>query len=423
MPNPPKPRDPTPALQADPPVPLVDVFISYARKDQALARQLAETLEAEGFDVWWDSDIYAGAEWETLLMGTLAAAKAIVVLWTPRSVERPWVLKEAEIGLTTQRLVPVLLEPCEVPARLAARQMAMMPAWNGKDAHPELERLLAGLARLAPPSRIESVRPGYDEQFLGPAVPAVLLPVISGVADEFRYLHFSVVMNPARRLAWLVAYNMAPRSDDVKRGDRWQPDPALPQAFQPQNEHFRGTGFDRGHLVAPTAVSWGGERPAELANRQSFFWTNTVPQHPKMNQQWWLAVELWERRLAAARGKLSAFAGPVLRDDDPPHGGDEQRIGRLRLRQNFLLPRGFWKIVVAEGAQQGGAGRKSPGRLEVAAFLWDQEALLQSPPAQPAAPGHFVSTVGEIEQRTGLVFDVALHEAARLDLADAGSGG
>jgi endonuclease G len=400
--------------------PLVDIFISYARTDQPLARALAQTLEAEGFDVWWDSEIYAGAEWESLLMGTLAAAKAIVVLWTPRSVERPWVLREAEVGLATQRLVPVLMQACDVPAQFATRQMAMMPGWNGQDAHPELERLLAGLARLAPPSRIETVRPGYDERFLGEALPAVSLPVISGVADEFRYLHFSVVMNPARRLAWFVAYNMAPRSDDVRRGDRWQPDPALPLAFQPQNEHFRGTGFDRGHLVAPTAVSWGGERPAQLANRQSFFWTNTVPQHPKMNQQWWLAVELWERRLVAARGRLSALAGPVLRDDDPPHGGAEQTIGRLRLRQNFRLPRGFWKVVVAEGsARRTGQG----GRLEAAAFVWDQETLLAAPVTLPAEPARFETTLEEIERRTGLAFDASLHEAARLDIAAAADAG
>lgn len=387
-------------------LPLADVFISYARTDQPLAAALAETLADEGFEVWWDSEIYAGADWEQLLMGTLAAAKAIVVLWTPRSVQRPWVLKEAQIALETHRLVPVLMEPCDVPSRFSVRQMAMMPGWNGRDAHPELERLLSGLAALAPPTRIDSVRPGYDSGFLQ---TELALPALRGVADEFRYLHFSVVMNPARRLAWLVAYNAAARNDEVQRGDRWQPDPSLPRAFQPQNEHFRGTGFDRGHLVSPGLVSWGSKREGDIANRQSFFWTNTAPQHPLLNQRWWLCVEQWERKLAARRGRSSGFAGPVLADDDPQHGAREEIIGRLRLRQNFRLPQAFWKIVAAPRAD---------GALEVAAFHFDQAALLVQRDGVVAKPASFATTVTQIESLTGLDFGQALRDAPQLDLAD-----
>jgi len=47
---------------------LVDVFISYARKDESVAKNLAETLRSEGFEVWFDSSLYAGANWESLLL-------------------------------------------------------------------------------------------------------------------------------------------------------------------------------------------------------------------------------------------------------------------------------------------------------------------------------------------------------------------
>jgi DNA/RNA endonuclease G (NUC1) len=60
-----------------------------------------------------------------------------------------------------------------------------------------------------------------------------------------------------------------------------------------------------------------------------------------MNQGWWLAVEQWERELVAIHGKAIGFSGPVLSEDDPIHGGFEQTIGRLRVRQNFRLPRRF----------------------------------------------------------------------------------
>jgi DNA/RNA endonuclease G (NUC1) len=39
-----------------------------------------------------------------------------------------------------------------------------------------------------------------------------------------------------------------------ERPFRWSPDPTLSRQFQPVDEHFRGTGFDRGHLAAATSL-------------------------------------------------------------------------------------------------------------------------------------------------------------------------
>lgn len=377
---------------------LVDVFISYARTDEEIARNVAETLQSEGFEVWFDSSIYAGAQWESLLMSTLSSAKAIVVLWSERSVKRPWVLKEAKMAMNTRRLVPVKIDNCELPAQFASLQTAMMPGWTGTGHHDELERLLTGLSHLAPPSRIDNVRPGFDTSFLGVEVG---LPAITGVAEEFRYLHFSVVMNPARRLAWYVAYNIQ-LHEPVKRGDDWMPDPMLPASFQPNNDHFRGSGFDRGHLVSPKSVSWGTTRQSQLANRQAFFWTNTAPQHPKLNQKWWLGVENWERKIATEHLKAIGFSGPVLAADDPIHRDLEQSIGRLRVRQNFRLPRMFWKVVVVGD---------SPTELKAAAFVLDQETLLKTNAPPNMKPSEFRCSVADIEALTGLDFGDTIRNA------------
>jgi endonuclease G len=378
---------------------LVDVFISYARSDKAIAQNVAETLRSEGFEVWFDHKIYAGAKWEAMLMSRLATAKAILVLWSPRSIKRPWVLKEARIGLKSGRLVPAKIDDCELPKQFASVQTAMMPGWAGSGPHPELERLLAGLSQLAPPSRIDNVRPGFDTGFLGFEIS---FPAITGVAEEFRYLHFSVVMNPARRLAWYVAYNMLP-SEPVQRGDRWTPDPMLPSAFQPHNNHFLGSGLDRGHLAAPSSVSWGTPRQAQLANHQSFFWTNTVPQHPDMNRGWWLAVEQWEREIATTYGRAIGFSGPVLGEDDPIHRDLEQSFGRLRVRQNFRLPRKFWKMVLVADPQ---------GRLHSAAFLLDQDLLLSRKIPLHVKPSMFRCNVTDIEALTSLDFGDLVRKAA-----------
>jgi len=43
---------------------MADVFLSYAREDQAFAQRLAQALEAEGFSVWWDRTIPPGKTWK-----------------------------------------------------------------------------------------------------------------------------------------------------------------------------------------------------------------------------------------------------------------------------------------------------------------------------------------------------------------------
>jgi len=370
---------------------LVDVFISYARADAKIASNLADTLRSEGFEVWFDRKIYAGANWNSLSMDTLSSAKAILVLWSHRSIRRRWVLKEAQIAMDGQRLVPAKIDDCRLPARFGVLQTALMPGWSGTGPHPELQRLLDGLTRLAPPSHVGTVRPGFDTGFLGFDIN---LPAITGVADEFRYLHFSVIMNPARRLAWYVAYNMQPHGNP-RRGDQWTPDPMLPSSFQPQNSHFLGTGFDRGHLAAPLSVSWGPPGQAQLANNQSFFWTNTAPQHPNLNRGWWLSVEEWERKMVDVHGKAIGFSGPVLAEDDPIQRGVEQSIGRLRVRQNFRLPRQFWKIVVVGDVRD---------KLKSAAFILNQDLLLKNGVPLRSKASDFRCTVAEIESLTGLDF-------------------
>lgn len=75
--------------------PPVDVFISYSPRDHAIAEKLRELLENEGWDVWWDQDLYAGATWEEMLLDELSRCKAVVVLWSQHAVKSGWVLQEA----------------------------------------------------------------------------------------------------------------------------------------------------------------------------------------------------------------------------------------------------------------------------------------------------------------------------------------
>ena len=61
----------------------------------------------------------------------MRAAKAVVVLWSPRSVVSRWVRAEATIADRCKTLVPVTIEPCERPIMFELTQTADLAHWSG----------------------------------------------------------------------------------------------------------------------------------------------------------------------------------------------------------------------------------------------------------------------------------------------------
>lgn len=169
----------------------------------------------------------------------------------------------------------------------------------------------------------------------------------------------------------------------------------MPLAFQPADDLYRGSGFDRGHLAAPAAVTWGDSPDAQIAMDQSFFLTNTTPQTAAFNQRSWQALEAREREVAAIRGRAVGISGPVFAADDHDLGGVQVR-GRLRSRGTFRVPRTFFKVVVAEGAG---------GELEVVSYELENAQEKASPVAV---------SLELLQARTGLVFPESLHAARPL---------
>ena len=74
-----------------------DVFVSYSKEDRTAAKRIAARLENEGFAVWWDAAIHSGETFDEVIERQLRAAKAAVVLWSPRSVASRWVRAEATL--------------------------------------------------------------------------------------------------------------------------------------------------------------------------------------------------------------------------------------------------------------------------------------------------------------------------------------
>ena len=108
-----------------------DIFISYSRDDQAVARQYADALKAEGFSVWWDTELRPGESFDAVIEAALRAAKAVVVLWSPRSVASRWVRAEATLADRLKTLVPVIIEACDLPIIFELTHAAQLSHWDG----------------------------------------------------------------------------------------------------------------------------------------------------------------------------------------------------------------------------------------------------------------------------------------------------
>src|SRR6186713_407573 len=122
-----------------------DVFLSYCREDQPVARRFAEGLERDGFSVWWDQSLSAGESFDKVTEKALKDARAVVVLWSKRSVESRWVRSEATLADRYGTLVPVTIEECDRPVMFELTHTADLANWRGDPADPRWRSFVAGL--------------------------------------------------------------------------------------------------------------------------------------------------------------------------------------------------------------------------------------------------------------------------------------
>ncbi len=152
-----------------------DIFLSYSRKDQAVARLYAEALQAAGFSVWWDVTLRSGEAYDEVTEAALRGAKAVVVLWSQTSVASRWVRAEATLAQRQGSFLPLMIEPCERPVMFELTQTPDLSHWQGEPDDPALLGFLADVARLvggeAAPAAAAATPRAAPLPMAGPAMP------------------------------------------------------------------------------------------------------------------------------------------------------------------------------------------------------------------------------------------------------------
>lgn len=123
-----------------------EVFISYSRPEQQRARTFADALEREGYSVWWDVSLRSGEAFDETIERALRAAKAVIVLWSRKSVVSRWVRAEATLADRNKTLLPVMIEPCERPIMFELTHTIDLSDWLGDPRHPRWTAFLADLS-------------------------------------------------------------------------------------------------------------------------------------------------------------------------------------------------------------------------------------------------------------------------------------
>lgn len=86
----------------------MDIVVCSSREDRARAKTYVYGLTLEGYRAWSDQDLLLGQSRHDLTASRLAAAKAIIVLWTEDSVKCRETLSIANRALAAGKLIPIV---------------------------------------------------------------------------------------------------------------------------------------------------------------------------------------------------------------------------------------------------------------------------------------------------------------------------
>ena len=124
---------------------MADVFVSYSRCDKARVAPLVSAIQAQGWDVWWDPAILPGQEFDRQIDAEQKNAAAVLVVWTPNSVDSRWVRGEARDAADRGILVPVRFEGAILPIDVRAFHTIDLDDATATVGSPQVDEMLHAL--------------------------------------------------------------------------------------------------------------------------------------------------------------------------------------------------------------------------------------------------------------------------------------
>lgn len=122
-------------------------FISYSRINKEFTTKLVKGLRSGGYPVWFDlMDIPTGSRWDDEVEKALRECSIFMIILTPASIASENVKDEIGYAIDHgKRILPVLLEECDVPLRLRRFQYVDFTTKSFEEGFESAKELLGDL--------------------------------------------------------------------------------------------------------------------------------------------------------------------------------------------------------------------------------------------------------------------------------------
>lgn len=138
-----------------------------------------------------------------------------------------------------------------------------------------------------------------------------------------------------------VAYRLDGKNiQQMKQKGCWRPDPRLSKDETATRVDFRGSGYDRGHLISSMDMT-----SSELALASTGIYSNIVPQIPILNRKYWLALEQQVRNWASKYGTIYVLSGSLFVPNSDGNSEKTELIETIGTGK-VAVPTHYFKIVI-----------------------------------------------------------------------------
>ena len=189
---------------------------------------------------------------------------------------------------------------------------------------------------------------------------------------------YSYLFRQPRWAMQIIDEHTMQHEDDFDRLDNFREDMRVPEKFRSTLDDYRGSGYDRGHLI-----NSADRKGSRIVNSETFLLSNMSPQKPEFNRRIWLELESAIRVLAGKEefAEVYTICGPLFTIGDPI-----EVIGE----NNVVVPDGFFKCVLAERTKA-----KATGQLVMWSFVIPNGKSTKS-------LAEYMTTTEEVERRAGV---------------------
>ncbi len=127
---------------------MAEIFISYAKPDEATVRRMAVALQADGYGVWWDrTSVPPNVRLDDHISDKLEAADACVIVWSAEAARSDWVYRETQLSYEASKLVIVRLDEAPLPGFVRDYPTINLSGWAGARTDPHWLEVLSAVTQ------------------------------------------------------------------------------------------------------------------------------------------------------------------------------------------------------------------------------------------------------------------------------------